>query len=187
MLSNRDDVLRGVLVCVALSALTGCGSSGSDKASDNAKSGEVATISGTAVPSASKAAQQEGVMLRIDMTQADMEGVYDSYWACLGAHGVKMITKLSRKIPGEDEKDNPAGFRACKAKEPYLDPLLDKTKNPKYADQLRVWMACMNTNGIEVSGNWDDEFLKFGKRKAGIDSKKYLEIYRQCEMASYKW
>jgi hypothetical protein len=32
-----------------------------------------------------------------------------------------------------------------------------------------------------------DEFLKFGKRAPGIDGQKYLEIYRQCDMASYKW
>jgi hypothetical protein len=45
----------------------------------------------------------------------------------------------------------------------------------------------MNSHGVEVSGQPDDEFLKFGKRAPGIDGPKYLEIYRQCDMASYTW
>lgn len=147
----------------------------------------VATIAGSAQPSAS--AQPEGVMLRIDMSQKDKEAVYDAYYACLKTNGVAMMRKGPglKEIPRQQEKDNPAGYRACRAKEPYLDPLLDKTRNPKYADQFRVWLTCMNSHGVEVSGQPDDEFLKFGKRAPGIDGTKYLEIYRQCDMASYTW
>ena len=164
----------------AVLLLGGCG--GSDPAP------RVATIAGTASAGPSAPAA-EGAMIRIDMTQADSEALYRTYYACLSSHGVRMVAKAPGlpKIPAQEEKDNPGGYRACKAKEPYLDPLLDKTKNPKYADQFRTWLSCMNDHGVEVSGAWDDDFLKLGKRAPGIDGKKYMEIYRQCDMASYKW
>jgi len=187
---TRDNVLRGVLLGAALlglCAMAGCG--GQPEQSAGGKSDQVATIAGaSAAPSAApQSAQQEGVMLRIDMTEENIKAVWDTYYACLKANGVRMITKGGNQVPGQDEKQAPAGYRACKAKEPYLDPLVDKTKNPQYPDQFRTWLACMNSHGVEVSGNWDDEFLNFGKRAPGIDSKKYVQIYRQCEMASYKW
>jgi hypothetical protein len=188
----RDNVLRGVLLCAALlglCAVTGCG--GQPERSDGGKSDQVATIAGaSATPSsAPQSAQQEGVMLRIDMTEEERQAVDDAYYACLAANGVRMTDKGrgAKKVPAQDEKQAPAGYRACKAKEPYLDPLVDKAKNPRYADQFRVWLACMNDKGVEVSGSPDDEFLNFGKRKPGIDGKQYLQIYRKCEMASYKW
>jgi hypothetical protein len=175
-------VLLGALL-LGVSALAGCGGS------DRTDSGRVATIAGTAsAASSAPGANPDGVMLRIDMTQAEIDAVNATYYACLGAHGVKLIAKPSgQKVPAQEEKDNPAGYRACTAKKPYLDPLLDKTKNPKYPDQFRTWLACMNQHGVEVSGAWDDEFLNFGQRAPGIDGKKYLEIYRQCDIAAYKW
>jgi hypothetical protein len=190
MLLSRDHLLRGVVLGAALlglSAVAGCTSQPSR--SDTGKSDQVATIAGAsaAASSAAPAGRTDGAMVRIDMTQAETDALYDTYYACLRAHGVRMLTKGGHQVPAQEEKDAPAGYRACKAKEPYLDPLLDKTKNPHYADQFRDWLACMNRNGVEVSGSPDDKFLKFGKRKAGIDGKKYLEIYRQCDMASYKW
>jgi len=46
-------------------------------------------------------------------------------------------------------------------------------------DVLRGVLLCVALLGLSA--------LTFGKRKAGIDSKKYVEIYRQCQMTSYKW
>ena len=186
----RHNVLRGVLLCAALLGLcaaAGCGDQ--PERSAGGKSDQVATIAGaSAAPSsAPQSAQQEGVMLRIDMTEEEIKAVNDTYYACLKANGVRMFNKMGTDVPAQDEKQAPAGYRACKAKEPYIDPLIDKTKNPNYADQFRKWLACMNDNGVEVSGNPGDEFLNFGKRAPGIDGKKYVQIYRQCEMASYKW
>jgi hypothetical protein len=177
----------------ATGLLSGC--SDEPASSDAGTSDQVASIAGgsTAKPSPSP---ESGAMLRIDMTEEDRERVYDSYYACLESHGVKMTRKGAElpnpppdapKVPAEENKENRSGYAACKDKEPYLDPLLDKTRNPQYADQTRAWMKCMNNRGIEVSGNWDDEFFSFGKRAPGIDSKKYLEIYRECEMESYRW
>jgi hypothetical protein len=162
----------------ALLLLAGCDDAGSPP--------QVATIAGT--PSAAPSAAT-GAMIRIDMTPAENEALYRTYYACLAEHGVRMTVKAPGfpKIPDEEEKDNPVGYRACATKEPYIDPLLDKAKNPKYADQFRTWLTCMNEHGVEVSGAWDDDFLKYGKRAPGIDGKKYLEIHRQCDMASYKW
>jgi hypothetical protein len=184
MLFTRDDLSRGCAALLAFWALAGC-SAGSDTASSD----RVATIAGASSgPSAATPSAQEGVMLRIDMTDDERQAVDRAWYACLGTNGVRMAEKLPGvQVPAQTEKQAPAGYRACKAKEPYLDPLLDKTRNPQYADQFRAWLACMNSQGVEVSGSPDDEFLDFGKRAPGIDSKKYLQIYRQCEMASYKW
>ncbi|MCA2219095.1 hypothetical protein [Jidongwangia harbinensis] len=180
----------------ATGLLSGC--SDEPSSSDAGTSDRVATIAGgpTAKPSPSP---ETGAMLRIDMTEEDRDRVYDAYWACLESHGVKMVSKAGSekvdmpdnvpvpKVPEQENKKNRSGYAACKDKEPYLDPLLDKARNPNYPDQTRAWMKCMNNRGIEVSGNWDDEFFSFGKRAPGIDSKKYLEIYRECEMQSYRW
>jgi hypothetical protein len=192
MLSLRGDVFRGALLGAALFGVgltAGCGG-GEPADSGGAKSDQVASISGAATPAAAQSGGgQEGVMLRVDMTEADRQAVWRTYYACLETNGVRMMQKqkAGEKIPAQEEREAPAGYRACTAKKPYLDPLVDKTKNPQYADQFRAWLRCMNSRGIEVSGSPDDEFLNFGKRAPGIDSAKYLDIYRQCEVASYKW
>lgn len=188
MLPLRGDVFRGALLGAALFVVgltTGCGGESAD--SGGGRSDQVASIAGASLPAAPPSASQEGVMLRIDMTEADREAVSRAYYACLATHGVRMTQKQGEKVPVQEEQDAPAGYRACAAKKPYLDPLLDKTRNPQYADQFRAWLSCMNSRGVEVSGSPDDEFLNFGKRAPGIDGKKYVEIYRQCEIASYKW
>ncbi|PRY27317.1 hypothetical protein [Pseudosporangium ferrugineum] len=186
MPTTRDHVLRGGLACAALLSLSTMTACSGDDPAPAGKGGRVATISGA--PSTPAGAEQQGAMLRIDMTEADRKAVYDVYYACLEGHGVRMQEKFpgGPKVPTQEKKDNPEGYHACDAKEPYLDPLLDKTRNPKYADQFRNWLTCMNSKGVEVSGNWDDEFLKFGKRRAGIDGQEYLRIYRECDMASFK-
>jgi hypothetical protein len=181
-------VRRHIIAALCATALlSGCSSDPSP--SDTDGSGKVATIAGgdaTAKPSPSP---ERGVMLRVDMTQEDQDRVYDAYWGCLASHGVRMISKGTgaKKVPAEETKENRSGYAACKDKEPYLDPLLDKARNPDYPDQTRAWMKCMNDRGIEVSGNWDDEFFKFGKRAPGIDGQRYVAIYRECQVQSYRW
>jgi hypothetical protein len=192
MFPLRGDVFRGALLGAALFGVgVAAGCSGQPADSGGGRSDQVASIAGASAPAASpsgtQAGSQEGVMMRIDMTEADRQAVSRTYHACLATHGVRMAQKQGEKVPMQEERDAPAGYRACAAKKPYLDPLVDKTKNPRYADQFRAWLSCMNSHGVEVSGSPDDEFLNFGNRAPGIDGKKYVEIYRQCEIASYKW
>jgi hypothetical protein len=176
-----------VAALCATALLSGCSD---DPAPTGAgTSDRVATIASGAATAKPSPSAEPGVMLRVDMTEQDRERVYDAYWACLESHGVRMITKGqgAKKVPAEQSKDNRSGYAACEDKEPYLDPLLDKSRNPNYADQTRAWMKCMNERGVEVSGNWDDDFFTFGERAPGIDSRKYLAIYRECEVQSYRW
>lgn len=167
--------------------VAGCGGDGSPAA----KRDGVASI---ATPSASAkapgSAETTGTVLRIDMTEADIKAVNDAYDACLRSHGVKgevydfggtKVEKLRAHI-----QDYPEAVAACKDKEPQIDPLLDKQKNPHYADQTRAWMKCMTEHGIPVTGNWDDEFFNIDRSKSNLTSEQYLEIYRRCQMESYK-
>ncbi|MEU4562211.1 hypothetical protein AB0F72_27825 [Actinoplanes sp. NPDC023936] len=175
---------RGVILAALFLVLpvAGC----SQDPAPQSSSGEVATITGTQAATKPSAAAQRGTMLRIDMTEDEIQQAHQAYTACLKANGVAVGPKgLDREPTAQDKASAP--FQACQDKEPYLDPLMDKTKNPRYADQTRAWMKCMNERDIPVSGNWDDEFFTIGDAPAGMDSNEYKEVYRQCQVESYKW
>jgi hypothetical protein len=95
-----------------------------------------------------------------------------------------MMIKGGYEMPDLEAGEKPAeAFQACASKKPYLDPKYTKEGNPKYAEQTLAWMACMNREGVEVSGNWDDDFFKFGKVRPGTDRQ---NVDRKCYIESYR-
>jgi hypothetical protein len=190
--TRRSWVLVAALVVLCVPG--GCSADTDTSKSDQiaAKSDEVATIVGTtapAKPAAKGPPPQDGTVVRMDMSDAERDAMYVAYYACLKTQGVKFESyrrngKVIKEVPKEDQKDKPAAYRTCRSKEPVVDPLLDKNQNPNYADQTRAWMSCMNKAGVPVSGNWDDEFFKIGKPRAGVD---YAKTTTRCWMESYRW
>jgi len=178
------------LICagtLSVVALVGCSDQAAEK---DSASPEVATISGTAGPAASQSkalAADVGAMIRMDMTEVDKGAIYNTYYSCLKAQGVTMwdkgIPNNKDLIPVEDwEKTWPGAVTACKSKEPYLDPIFDKTRNPKLADQTRAWMKCLNEGGVEVGGQWDAEFFDFGEVRPGVDRR---AVMQKCYKEAY--
>jgi hypothetical protein len=175
----RLGTLTACVVTSSVLAAAGCSSHSSNTHQ------QVASVA-TAAASSSSAAGDVGVEIRPDWTDVDVQAANRAYYACLKTHGVPMFAKPGGyEVPADDEKPA-AAYEACKVKKPYLSPLLDKNKNPNWGDQTRAWMACMNRQGIPVSGDPYADFFTFGTRRADIDSAKYVEIYRQCQKESYK-
>jgi hypothetical protein len=183
------------VVCCGL--IVGCSSGGG---SDQKKDHGVASVSSPDVqkskkPSTAKA-QKKGVMISPAMSREESEAITNAWYDCLEDNGVEMIYKDGKKVrhgglrvpKGLDTRQPAAAYKACEPKEPYLDPLYDRATNPKYAEQTVAWMACMTRNGIEVSGNADDEFLTYGKEAPELkdDPEARDKVRTKCYAESYK-
>ena len=182
----RLRTLTALLVATGVLATAGC--SGHSSTTDEQHE-QVASIATKSSPAASSsAAGEDGWEIRPDSTQADISAAYVTYYACLKTHGVAMVKKdaTGQGIPASAVEKPAAAYQACKSRKPYLSPLLDKTKNPNWADQTRTWMACMTGKGVPVSGDPFADFFTFGQRRADIDGARYVEIYRECQMVAYK-
>jgi hypothetical protein len=185
------------VVCCGL--IAGCSSGGG---SDQKKDRGVASVSSPDVqksekPSTAKA-QKKGVMISMTMTPEETDAINDAWYDCLETNGAEMWYKDGKKAPlrhsgmrvpkNLDARQPASAYKACEAKEPYVDPLYDKNTNPKYAEQTVAWMACMTRNGIEVSGNWDDDFYTYGKEAPELknDPKARDKVRTKCYAESYK-
>jgi hypothetical protein len=185
------------VVCCGL--IAGCSSGGG---SDQKKDHGVASVSSPDVqkskkPSTAKA-QKKGVMVSPVMSEEERQAIHDAWYDCLETNGAEMAYKDGKKIPfrhggmrvpkDPDARRPASAYKACEIKEPYVDPLYDKNTNPKYAEQTVAWMACMTRNGIEVSGNPDDEFLTYGKEAPELknDPKARDKVRTKCYAESYK-
>lgn len=135
---------------------------------------------------------KKGVMIPMTASNDEMAAIDGAWMDCLESHGVQMVKKprTGQKLIKNDESREPAAaYRACADKEPYPDPLLDKDTNPHYAEQTKALMACLNSHGIEVSGDWDDEFWTWGKvaPKLAHDDEARHKVRDKCYVESYKW
>ncbi|MFD5199390.1 hypothetical protein ACFWM7_04310 [Streptomyces sp. NPDC058375] len=196
---KRDSIRRPVLALLAapvcLGLITACSDGGSGASGEGADS-QVASVETPGVKGsegssdadgsgASSGSGEKGVMISMSMTEEEKADIHDAWYACLKAEGVQMTKKGDTEVVKDLVKRQPAAaYTACGTKEPYLDPLYTKDGNPKFAEQTQAWMVCMNREGIEVSGNWDDEFFTFGKVDPKVKNKD--EVHRTCYSESYK-
>lgn len=194
-LAHRRSALRLALTAVCCLGIAACssGSSGEDEGKDPG----VASVTspkgedGKKPSAGDRPGTRKGVMIAMNATDEETDAIYNAWYACLKEHGVRMTTKPKTDqlvIVDEDARRPAEAYRTCADKEPYLDPLLDKNENPRYAEQTKAWMACMNRNGIEVSGTWDDEFFQFGDVAPELkDWEDRRKVYDRCNAESYKW
>ncbi|AXG78236.1 hypothetical protein DVK44_11565 [Streptomyces paludis] len=184
--------------------LVGC-SSGSDSGQDSgAGAGNETGIASVASPDAKdgkdgkdgKASsggtgtqQKKGTMIGIDLDTAEVAAIEDAWRACLISNGAKTYRKGGQEIPDQLSREPASAYKACEAKEPYVDPVLDPDANPRYAEQTKTWMACMNRNGIEVSRSGDSEFFNYGKIDPKLEAEPdgISKVTSKCYTESYKW
>lgn len=189
----RRPVLALLVGSLCCGLLAGC-SEGEGGGSGDAKDSSVASVTSPdgkqpSGESSDAGSGRKGAMTSMTMTEEEKQVLWKVWYTCLKSHGAQMFKKFpeaKEELPKDPEKRQPASaYSACEAKEPYLDPLFDKDGNPKYAEQTTAWIACMNREGVEVSGNWDDEFLTWGKVDPKVKDKN--AVYLKCYAESYKW
>jgi hypothetical protein len=143
--------------------LSGCGgSSGSDATAPKVAS--VPDASGDTTPSAegsdsgketTPSSSVVDPQLRLDSTQADVDRAYEAYYACweekgvpkTAAYGQKASVLMSYKL---HSKKYQAAVDACADAEPRTPRELDPDKNPKYWDQLREQVRCVQAQGLRM-------------------------------------
>lgn len=135
----------------------------------------VAELPQPAAPSSasSSAAQTKGQdkhpQQTLDTTDAEWWGWWNAWGKCLTAKGVPTYSKSN--ADGEvtfptDEGESGRNttykdaFAQCDVLRPLPDPALSPDTNPRYMDQYRVEIKCLNDNGLKVTplpngGGWN--------------------------------
>jgi hypothetical protein len=139
----------------AIAVITACGG-GSGGTDDGGKAGggDVASLpsSGTAGGSAKATTDPDSgrPQIRLDNTQDDVNRMMEAWTACLKEKGGACALLEYKKKDGR----TPAG-RACQSKLPLDPPELDPAKNPRYNDEVRGMIKCLNGKGFETKAAED--------------------------------
>ncbi|MGK3944662.1 hypothetical protein ABK046_40350 [Streptomyces caeruleatus] len=168
----RATVLGAALLTAGL-ALTSC-TSGTDTGKESSN-GQVASLESSSPDAAGEvgskiasprsssaaadaAAEAKRPVLRLDSSTEEVNRLWNSYWACLQAHGVPMNQERVEKAgdqapPVQDQKvedQYKAQYRACLYKMP-LQPVEERPEtNPHYADDYRHYVGCLRDKGVKV-------------------------------------
>ncbi|CAM5355087.1 MULTISPECIES: hypothetical protein [Streptomyces] len=170
---RRTRRVRTALLTTALLtagvALTACGGGGGDGTSTDSRQKSDSGIASLATPSsnggksgapssAQSAIDAKRPLLRLDSSKEEINRLWDTYWACLQAHGVPMNTKRvdhpgGQAPPVDDQKvtdQYKAQYHACLDKMP-LQPVEERPEtNPHYADDFRDYVKCLRAKGFKV-------------------------------------
>lgn len=173
--ASRARTAAAALAAVAALALTAC-SAGTEGTRDEGR-GAVDTLvstspqTGASTPagksssgSKTTVADAKRPQLRLDTSEEEANRLWDTYWACLQAHGVPMNTKrVAAAGPnGETQQAPPLDWGgpvkpkyrpahdACQAKMPLEPPEYDAEKNPHFAEDNRAAVKCMRSKGLKV-------------------------------------
>ncbi|WP_328665815.1 hypothetical protein OG905_01805 [Streptomyces sp. NBC_00322] len=130
----------------AVAVLTGCG--GGSTSNEESGGNDVASLptrgtEGSAAKPSPADPDAGRPQIRLDSTQDDVNRMMDSWLACLNQHGGPDALKQYKRNP------NTATGRACQSKLPLDPPELDPAKNPRYNDDVREMIQCMNGKGFK--------------------------------------
>ncbi|KOV72438.1 MULTISPECIES: hypothetical protein [unclassified Streptomyces] len=172
---RRTRRVRAAILTTALltagAALTACGGGGGSSSTDGGQKSD-SGIASLATPSSdggkpgapssarssTAAVDAKRPQLRLDSSKEEINRFWDTYWACLQAHGVPMNTKRvdhpgGQAPPLDDQKvtdEYKAQYHACLNKMP-LQPVEERPEtNPHYADDFRAYVKCLRSKGFEV-------------------------------------
>jgi hypothetical protein len=124
-------------------------------------------------PASSGAAQSKGPdknpQQTLDTTDAEWWGWWNTWGKCLATKGVPTYTKANEKqevtFPTKEGNDGrnttyKDAFAQCDVLRPLPNPALSPDTNPRYMDQYRVEIKCLNDNGMKVTplpdgGGWN--------------------------------
>ncbi|GAA1643630.1 hypothetical protein [Actinoplanes couchii] len=153
-------VRRTLVVTALLTALAGCGTTGSTGA-DQAP--PVASISQPPSAAAAAPGSSEGPRARLDTTQKELEEWALAYWQCMKDQGANVSDSPKSKINGVVDKSQatPEMFAACASKKPaFLPREMDPDLNPEYQRQHHEYVKCQQDKGmpiVETEGGWNYE------------------------------
>lgn len=146
-----------VAAVLCLAALSACGGSPTDGSDGTAKDDQVASVTSPATKdgggaSASPSGAEQGVQLRMDMSEDEKERIHQGWGVCLKNQGVPTGDKgvPGMVVPAAGADEYPKEFKACEAKRPIAPPEMNPATNPEYADDFRAWVRCMNDKGLKV-------------------------------------
>ncbi|MBB4795194.1 hypothetical protein [Streptomyces nodosus] len=116
---------------------------------------------GTATKGAPRdsAVENKRPQLRLDTSDEERQRLTDVYNACLQAHGVPMNTERAAAAgakqapPKQGEADSPAyqaAYDACLVKLPRQPPETMPETNPRYADDYRAYVKCLQHRGMKI-------------------------------------
>ncbi|HEV7973588.1 hypothetical protein [Amycolatopsis sp.] len=136
----------GAVLFASIAVLSACGG-------QPAGQPQVASLPSASAPAPTSSTVDESQrpQLRLDDTDEEIKQAWAGYNSCLKEHGHKVI---AARGDSPDQNDNsPAGKAAtvaCKGKLPLQPPEMDAGKNPRFLDDYRDWITCLNQKGVPV-------------------------------------
>ncbi|WP_331767448.1 hypothetical protein [Embleya sp. NBC_00896] len=196
---SRSVALSGVALA-ALLVLTACGADDADKSSS-----QVASLPTSAAPAQDRPAApgtaggQVGAppatsadtsqaptagrpQRRLDTSEEEEKRMWAAYEACLTGKGVD--TRQTGSVEGEiaRTKKYAREFKECEIKLPLMAPEMDRKTNPKYDDDMRNWVKCMNAKGMKVkvvSDGWTFT------GESTLTNEQHRKIEQECKMEAF--
>ncbi|WP_113701950.1 hypothetical protein [Nonomuraea lactucae] len=195
------NVLTGAFAVTALVLGTGCSAS-ADGGDAGGTRGDVASLAHKDGQSKKKespgraASGTDRPQIRLDTSEREKLDMYQPYLSCLKEHGVpvqkggggpagnKPAPDPSKLYyPSVDVSKYPAAVKACDGKMPQQPPELDPKKNPRYLDDFRAWIKCMDGRGVKVDALPDGS--GFNWREVTVSDAERDRIVDECEMEAF--
>jgi hypothetical protein len=125
-------------------SLTGC-SGGKDESSSGAA---VASLPGQGdkAQAAAHSDDPRRPHLRVDTTDEEKERLISVWGRCVKSQGAPVSEKEGGLVVPDLTQRQAflKAYQACADKEPVYPPALDPAQNPRYADDERNWVKCVN-------------------------------------------
>jgi len=178
---------------LSLSLLTACGSGSGGGVKDKG-TGQVASLQSPSADggkNTSSLSSENGVQLRLDMTDDEKTDVMESWQLCLVHQGLPSYTKQDGKrklvLTQAPRSKYPKEYKACESKQPIQPPEMDPQKNPHYMDDYRTWIKCMNDKGFAVEALPDGDGWTFASHPGRVDpnSAKANQIEFDCKLEAF--
>lgn len=194
-------------VLIAGAALTACGSpdgtgpeKGTAKGVDTLVTDTPSAKDRPSPKSSAAAVDDKRPQLRLDTSDEERDRLGDAYNACLQAHGVPMNTERAqaagkKQAPPlqspEIGRKYKAAFDACLVKLPRQPPETQPDTNPRYADDYRDYVKCLQKRGMKIHMVPDTSVYPdglgwtFDGNTAGIPASKEPKAERDCTMEAF--
>lgn len=147
--------------------------------------------SGRSAKAPAQRATSERPQLRLEMTEAQTQVFWNRYNACLRDHGTPLYP--GRGLSPVQENRPPAAERACASKLPRIPAEIDPDRNPRYRQDFKQEIACLNANGVPVAAlpnaagwNYGDARTARERELVTLEGEaERLEIERACVLKAY--
>ncbi|CDR02787.1 hypothetical protein GCM10022420_062080 [Streptomyces iranensis] len=139
--------------------------------------------------------------LRLDSSEEERARLNDAYNACLEAKGVPMNHERAQAAGAEQAppvqdpavvEKHKAGYDACLVKLPRQPPETEPDTNPRYADDYRAYVKCLNKNGMRVHMVSDTSVSPDGLawryddgKQQRLSEAEQTKVDRSCELEAF--